>query len=75
MLEHSGVQLTGAKAAVLGRSRIVGMPMSLMLAGKGVDALGSGSVLSGDAVSGSSRAAHPRIAGILGLLPSDPGGT
>ena len=38
MLEHSGLQLTGAKAAVLGRSRIVGMPMSLMLAGKGVDA-------------------------------------
>tara|TARA_B100000029_G_scaffold514419_1_gene617147 strand:+ start:91 stop:942 length:852 start_codon:yes stop_codon:yes gene_type:complete len=38
MLEHSGVKLTGTKAVVLGRSRIVGMPMSLMLAGKGVDA-------------------------------------
>ena len=38
MLEHSGMELVGAKAAVLGRSRIVGMPMSLMLAGKGVDA-------------------------------------
>ena len=38
MLEHSGVELAGAKAAVLGRSRIVGMPMSLMLASKGVDA-------------------------------------
>ena len=38
MLEHSGVELTGAKAIVLGRSRIVGMPMSLMLASKGVDA-------------------------------------
>ena len=38
MLEHSGAELCGAKAAILGRSRIVGMPMSLMLAGKGVDA-------------------------------------
>jgi len=38
MLEHSGAQLRGAKAAVLGRSRIVGMPMSLMLAVKGIDA-------------------------------------
>ena len=38
MLEHSGVELSGAKATILGRSRIVGMPMSLMLAGKGVDA-------------------------------------
>ena len=38
MLEHSGMELVGAKAAVLGRSRIVGMPMSLMLASKGVDA-------------------------------------
>ena len=38
MLEHSGVQLGGAKAVVLGRSRIVGMPMSLILASKGVDA-------------------------------------
>jgi len=37
MLEHSGVELTGTKAVVLGRSRIVGMPMSLMLASKGVD--------------------------------------
>ena len=38
MLEHSGAELAGAKAIVLGRSRIVGMPMSLMLASKGVDA-------------------------------------
>ena len=38
MLEHSGAQLSGAKAVVLGRSRIVGMPMSLMLASKGIDA-------------------------------------
>jgi len=37
MLENSEVQLTGAKAVVLGRSRIVGMPMSLLLASKGVD--------------------------------------
>ena len=38
MLEHSGVEFTGTKVVVLGRSRIVGMPMSLMLASKGVDA-------------------------------------
>ena len=37
MLEDSEVQLTGAKAVVLGRSRIVGMPMSLLLASKGID--------------------------------------
>ncbi|MEE3269483.1 MAG: tetrahydrofolate dehydrogenase/cyclohydrolase catalytic domain-containing protein, partial [Candidatus Thermoplasmatota archaeon] len=38
LLEHSGIQFSGARAVVLGRSRIVGMPMSLMLASKGVDA-------------------------------------
>lgn len=38
MLESTGVQLEGARAVVLGRSRIVGMPMSLMLAQKGSDA-------------------------------------
>jgi methylenetetrahydrofolate dehydrogenase (NADP+)/methenyltetrahydrofolate cyclohydrolase len=38
MLEDSGTGLSGAKAVVLGRSRIVGMPMALMLAQQGVDA-------------------------------------
>jgi len=38
MLEQSGERLSGAKAVVLGRSRIVGMPMALMLAQRGVDA-------------------------------------
>ena len=38
MLESSGVELGGSKAVVLGRSRIVGMPMALMLAQKGSDA-------------------------------------
>jgi methylenetetrahydrofolate dehydrogenase (NADP+)/methenyltetrahydrofolate cyclohydrolase len=38
MLEESGARLSGAKAIVLGRSRIVGMPMALMLAQRGVDA-------------------------------------
>ena len=38
MLEESGARLSGAKAVVLGRSRIVGMPMALMLAQRGVDA-------------------------------------
>ncbi len=37
ILEDNEVQLTGAKAVVLGRSRIVGMPMSLLLASKGID--------------------------------------
>jgi len=38
MLEQSGMRLSGAKAVVLGRSRIVGMPMALMLAQRGIDA-------------------------------------
>ena len=38
MLESSDVELEGSKAVVLGRSRIVGMPMALMLAQKGSDA-------------------------------------
>ena len=38
MLEENGAGLSGAKAVVLGRSRIVGMPMALMLAQRGVDA-------------------------------------
>jgi len=31
LLEHSGTKLDGAKAVVLGRSNIVGMPVSLLL--------------------------------------------
>jgi methylenetetrahydrofolate dehydrogenase (NADP+)/methenyltetrahydrofolate cyclohydrolase len=38
LLEEIGADLTGSKAVVLGRSRIVGMPMALLLAQKGVDA-------------------------------------
>ena len=38
MLQKSGSKLKGAKAVVLGRSRIVGMPMALLLAQQGVDA-------------------------------------
>lgn len=38
ILESTGVELEGSRAVVLGRSRIVGMPMSLMLAQKGSDA-------------------------------------
>lgn len=38
MLESSGVKTRGARAVVLGRSRIVGMPMALMLAQPGCDA-------------------------------------
>ena len=38
ILEASGVKIEGSRAVVLGRSRIVGMPMALMLAQKGSDA-------------------------------------
>ena len=38
MLDWSGVDLTGKKAVVIGRSRIVGMPQALLLAAKGADA-------------------------------------
>ena len=38
MLKSSGVKTRGARAVVLGRSRIVGMPMALMLAQPGCDA-------------------------------------
>ena len=38
LLEKTGVSLEGKRATVLGRSRIVGMPLSLLLAMKGVDA-------------------------------------
>ena len=38
LLEHAKIDLEGKKVTVIGRSRIVGMPLSLMLAQKGVDA-------------------------------------
>lgn len=38
MLEWANVDLNGKRAVVIGRSRIVGMPLSLMLAAKGSDA-------------------------------------
>ncbi len=38
MLRWAGIELEGMKAAVLGRSRIVGMPAALLLAAKGADA-------------------------------------
>ena len=38
ILELSEASLSGAKAVVIGRSRIVGMPMAMMLSQKGVDA-------------------------------------
>ncbi|MDA0715750.1 MAG: bifunctional methylenetetrahydrofolate dehydrogenase/methenyltetrahydrofolate cyclohydrolase FolD [archaeon] len=37
LLEWSGVQLRGKKAVVIGRSRIVGMPLSLLFASRGID--------------------------------------
>ena len=38
ILESTGVEIGGSRAVVLGRSRIVGMPMALMLAQRGCDA-------------------------------------
>ena len=38
ILEISGADIKGKRALVIGRSRIVGMPMSLMLARRGADA-------------------------------------
>ncbi len=38
ILESSDVRLEGSRAVVIGRSRIVGMPMALMLAQRGSDA-------------------------------------
>ena len=37
ILEDSGVKISGTRSIVLGRSRIVGMPMSLLLSQRGVD--------------------------------------
>tara|TARA_B100001142_G_C13827437_1_gene459060 strand:- start:78 stop:518 length:441 start_codon:yes stop_codon:yes gene_type:complete len=38
LLKDAELDLTGLKAVVLGRSRIVGMPMALLLAARGADA-------------------------------------
>lgn len=38
LLEWAGIELQGARALVLGRSRIVGMPAALLLAARGADA-------------------------------------
>ena len=38
MLEWSNIELSGKRAVVIGRSRTVGMPLSLLLAQKGADA-------------------------------------
>ena len=38
ILEVSNINLSGKDALVIGRSRIVGMPMSLLLAQRGIDA-------------------------------------
>lgn len=38
LLESSSVELSGKRAVIIGRSRIVGMPMALLLSRKGVDA-------------------------------------
>jgi methylenetetrahydrofolate dehydrogenase (NADP+)/methenyltetrahydrofolate cyclohydrolase len=38
IIEDANIDLTGKKAVVIGRSRIVGMPLALLLAQKGIDA-------------------------------------
>ena len=41
MLAWADIELSGKRAVVIGRSRIVGMPLSLLLAQKGADATGT----------------------------------
>ncbi len=38
MIDDAGIDLIGKKAVVIGRSRIVGMPLALLLSQKGIDA-------------------------------------
>jgi methylenetetrahydrofolate dehydrogenase (NADP+)/methenyltetrahydrofolate cyclohydrolase len=38
LLEHHGIETAGRRAVVIGRSTLVGLPMVLLLARKGVDA-------------------------------------
>ena len=38
LLEWADIELSGQSAVIIGRSRIVGMPLSLLLASKGIDA-------------------------------------
>lgn len=38
LLRHSGIQLSGKRVVIVGRSKIVGRPLSIMLSSKGVDA-------------------------------------
>ena len=38
LLDHYGIATSGRRAAVIGRSTLVGLPMALLLAQKGVDA-------------------------------------
>ena len=38
IIEDANIDLAGKKAVVIGRSRIVGMPLALLLAQKGIDA-------------------------------------
>ena len=38
LIKDADIDLTGKKAVVIGRSRIVGMPLALLLAQKGIDA-------------------------------------
>ena len=38
ILELSNIDVSGKNALIIGRSRIVGMPMSILLAQRGIDA-------------------------------------
>jgi methylenetetrahydrofolate dehydrogenase (NADP+)/methenyltetrahydrofolate cyclohydrolase len=38
LLDFAGLEVSGARAVIVGRSRIVGMPLALLLAQKGADA-------------------------------------
>lgn len=38
LLQHHGIRTSGARAVVIGRSTLVGLPLSILLAQKGIDA-------------------------------------
>lgn len=73
LLEWSGVELSGKRAVVVGRSRIVGTPVSLLLARKGVDATVSIAHSRTDDLAGLCRDADILVAAVgrAGLVRAD----
>ena len=73
LLEWGGVELSGKRAVVVGRSRIVGTPVSLLLARKGVDATVSIAHSRTDDLAGLCRDADIIVAAVgrAGLVRAD----